>query len=109
MPKIEIGIGEYIDRATILQIKMEHGLEVHDEIIQYDISKYKDIRYYFDILKCINEQLWNLEEKKRNDIRDGDYLIAPLNDLRSHIKSTIDHLWKSKIREVKSYGSTFKT
>ena len=104
MPKIEIGIGEYIDRATILQIKMQHGLNVHEEVVQYDISKYKDIQYFFNILKSINEQLWNLEEKKRNNIHDGDFLIAPLNDLRSHIKSTIDDLWNSKIKEVKSYG-----
>ncbi len=25
MPKVEIGIGEYVDRATILPIKMDHG------------------------------------------------------------------------------------
>jgi len=109
MPKVEIGIGEYVDRATILQIKMDHGLNVHKEILQYNLEEYKDIQYFFNILKSINEQLWNLEEKKRNNLHDGDYLIAPLNDLRSHIKRMIDDLWQSDIKEVKSYGSTLET
>lgn len=109
MPKVEIGIGEYIDRATILKIKMDHSLDVHKEILQYDLEKYQDVEYFFNILKSINEQLWNLEEKKRNNLHDGDHFIAPLNDLRSRVKSIIDDLWHSDIKEVKSHESTLET
>ena len=66
---IKTSVGDFMDRITILNIKIENGLNVELELEGYDskIQKFDAYAFdrYFQILKSINLQLWNLEDRKR--------------------------------------------
>ncbi len=112
---IEVGAGDFIDRLSILEIKLSHGLDVADEI-----SHYKDLLGQFDVigldhyknlLISINSRLWILEDQKRKfTARDSDEyanvaeLITQLNDLRFAVKKKADAYFKSPLSEKKSHS-----
>ena len=110
---IEIGIGEFIDRMSILEIKMENGLDVQKEYTQYtdkDICHEDGFGEYLSVMTAINETLWNLEDKKRKGVErysdtesDVAFLITQLNDLRHETKKRIDVFFSSNITERKSH------
>ena len=63
-----------------------------------------------NIIKTINLQLWDLEDKKRKGVKryskeesDIAFLITQLNDLRHETKKRIDVYFKSEITEKKSH------
>ena len=110
--KVEISTGDFCDRHSILDIKRGNGLEVDRELQQYEIGKPHDINYmhYFEILKAINSQLWDLEDRKRKyvsrystDESDTAFLITQLNDVRARVKKSIDTFYQSDISEKKSH------
>lgn len=121
---IEISIGEFFDKITILEIKKER---IHDEAKLENINKEldalnelleqlpfsrADIQQEFDELKAINEKLWVIED----DIRDKesgkefDQAFIDLarsvyftNDKRSDVKREINLKLGSNFIEEKSY------
>ena len=114
MVKIEVSIGELIDKITILEIKQE---EINDESKLGNIKKELDILRKSEIdvpekieLKDVNQQLWKLEEKIRT-LEAGNLIdrcscsvsIHMLNDERAKIKRTININTKSNIIEEKSH------
>ena len=125
MPKINIGVGEFIDRYTILELKNTKGLNVIKEFSQYqDVvlnefgDKLEGFNCYSNILEAINHELWQLEDRRRKEIainglfngeRNTANLITKLNDVRSLIKKSADDFFKSEIKEVKSHGLTLET
>jgi len=110
--QIQVSAGDFCDRHSILDIKRSNGLKVDQELQQYETGKPQDINYmhYFEILKAINSQLWDLEDKKRKyvsrystDESDTAYMITQLNDLRHETKKRLDAYFNCDITEKKSH------
>lgn len=107
---IEISVGDYIDRHSILVIKQEKGLDVELELEQYNILDDVNYFYFLNIMKAINLQLWDLEDRKRkgverysNDESNVAFLITQLNDLRHETKKRVDIFYNSELTERKSH------
>lgn len=112
---IPISVGDFIDRYSILLIKASNGLNVNQELVEYDELKtiFSEISFkkYQNMFVSINEQLWDLEDAKRSKdlvVGSSDYievseLITHLNDLRYQIKKSADKHFGSSIQEKKSH------
>jgi hypothetical protein len=109
-----LSAGDFLDRLSILQIKLEKGLDVAAEISEYErrLSEFEErgLNSYLRIIKIINLSLWDLEDTKRTQVErySVDYsnvseLITQLNDLRFQTKKRIDSYFKSEISEKKSH------
>ena len=120
----EISAGELVDKITILEIKKikisdkEKLKEVDKELISLNNTMknfIKDESVIVDLkekLKEINLKLWDIEDGKRNAERNNDFgkkfielarNVYKLNDERAKIKSEINLILNSNIREVKSH------
>ena len=120
----EISVGELIDKITILEIKKEKILtkekldDVNKELksLNESMKKYipnqEEILGYKNDLKNINAKLWEIEDGKRlaekNKKFDENFIelarnVYKCNDLRAKIKSKINQLTGSNIKEVKQY------
>jgi hypothetical protein len=113
---IPVSIGEAIDKQTILEIKMERitsGNEyVRQEysLISEQINPFisEDAIFHKNILKAINEQIWDLQDEFRNkpDLTTQSVIcdnIIQLNDARFRIKNKLDKLLSSTLKEQKGY------
>jgi len=117
----EISVGELLDKLTILEIKLEkisdkESLKVIEKEYQIlnktdgiDKNQYKAL---FDELKSTNSKLWDIENEKRLCEKNSDFGekfiqvsrdVHFMNDKRAKIKSKINQLSGSNIREVKQY------
>ena len=111
--EIEMAVGDYMDRLSILKIKEEKGLDVEEEMKAYHhrlIDLDIGYKYYLNVMKSINLQLWDLEDEKRKGVdryskkeSDTAFLITQLNDLRHETKKRIDVYFKSDFTEKKSH------
>ena len=120
----EISAGELLDKISILEIKLKkiedkNNLEeIKKEYkilqkIQNSSIKFDDkIKKLFDSIKKVNIKLWNVEDKLRVCEKNKDFgknfieLAREVyfnNDKRSKIKSKINKILGSNIREVKQY------
>lgn len=120
---IEIGIGELMDRYTILKIKME---EIKDEEKlknvqkEYDyvcglILQVEELDGVFELTKElfeINTDLWEIEDELRKmealQIFDEEFvetarMVYKMNDQRAAVKKKINLLYNSAFLEEKSY------
>jgi len=119
--KIDVSIGEAIDKLNILELKYkkitnkDKLIEIKKEIdVLSDcnsiINKYY---YYYNILSFINEEIWNLTDLiKSIDINNENYSkisysIFDYNQKRFRIKNFFNILINSNINEQKSYNSTY--
>jgi len=120
--KIEVSIGEIVDKLSILQIKTE---EITDE------SKLKNVKseydYLYDIvfnemgieqsdfteLVSVNKKLWIIEDdirdKERNKEFDNIFIelaraVYVTNDERAEVKKKINLKYGSTFVEEKSYN-----
>ena len=122
----EISAGELLDKISILEIKLskikdkESLIEINKE---YDsLKKVKDSHFIItkklqdlvNQLKEINMKLWVIEDEKRVCEKNRDFGKSFIelsrnvylnNDKRSKIKSEINILLDSNIKEVKKYTS----
>lgn len=122
--KVDVSVGEFIDKLTILQIKSER---ISDEDKLVNINKEKsvleeewkkteyakiDISNLQSELFRINENLWEIED----DIRDKEFAkefdekfielaraVYVTNDERARVKKEINALVGSELTEEKSY------
>ena len=120
----EISAGELVDKITILEIKKnkisekEKLNEIQKELLSLNetfkksIPEEKIIKLQKEKLKEINEKLWNVEEGKRNCEKKKDFgeefiklarNVYKFNDERAKVKSEINRILGSNIKEVKSY------
>ena len=120
----EISTGELLDKISILEIKLEKikDKENHEEINkEYKILKKaqnsnieitEKIKYLFNGIKNINRNLWDIEDKLRICEKNKDFgenfielarSVYLNNDKRSKIKSEINKILGSNIREIKQY------
>ncbi len=111
---ISIGVGDFIDRLSILEIKKENGLLVDKELeIYYDIAKSLNtlaFENYKNIIKSVNLCLWHIETEKRikserytTEYSDLSTLTTQLNDLRHETKKRIDLFFMSELAELKKH------
>ena len=120
---IEIGVGELIDRYTILRIKLDEikdSKKLKNIQKEYDyvaglLSKLEDkegIQELVEDLFVINESLWDIENELRHLEKiasfEDEFIQAArsvyrLNDKRAEIKKTINLLYGSGFIEEKSY------
>ena len=122
MPKVEVSVGELIDKITILEIKQE---KISDEVKLSHINAELDIlratvdsenisvpQELVDELRSINAELWDAEDVIRACERDQDFteafvecarLDAILNDKRFLAKNKINESTESLVKEQKSY------
>lgn len=120
--KIDVSIGEVIDKITILQIKMEKIKDsaklvyVEDELNHLsELIEKENINIPKDLvlkLKDVNLKLWEAEdiirEREENNTFDAEFikcarLDAKLNDERFLLKNEINSVCDSYIKEQKSY------
>jgi len=120
----EISAGELLDKISILEIKLE---KIKDKADQKEINKeYKilkevqnsslemteKLKTLLKEIKEVNLNLWNIEDKLRICEKNKDFgkIFIELargvylnNDKRSKIKSEINKILGSNIREIKQY------
>ena len=120
----EISAGELLDKITILEIKLvkindkEGLLEINKEYNSLketqdtNIKLTKNLENLINQLKEVNLKLWNIEDNKRICEKNKDFgkVFVDLsrnvylnNDKRAKIKSEINKLLGSNIKEVKQY------
>ncbi len=120
----EISAGELIDKITILEIKKikitdsKKLKEVDKELVSLNNTMkdfIKDESVIVNLkerLKEINLKLWDIEDGKRNAEKNSDFgkkfielarNVYKFNDERARIKSEINLILNSNIREVKSH------
>ena len=120
----EISAGELLDKISILEIKLnnikdkEKLVEINKEHKSLEITRKSNIEITESLQKLINQlseinlKLWNIEEEKRICENNGDFgknfiqlsrNVYINNDKRAKIKSDINKLLGSNIKEVKSY------
>ena len=123
--KIELSIGELLDKISILQIKAERiddpskvkniNKELDVLMSLWNDSPYSDTNLSSEIneLKNINEALWDIEDKirdkERNQLFDKDFIelarsVYFTNDKRAEIKRIINGKTGSELIEEKSYS-----
>jgi len=122
----EISAGELLDKISILEIKLD---KIKDKENLQEIDKeYKslnetrkthleitpDIQILISQLKDVNIKLWSIEDEKRICEKNKDFSkkfielarsVYINNDKRAKIKSEINKLLGSNIKEVKEYAN----
>ena len=122
----EISAGELLDKISILEIKLEKvedkagqkeikkEYNILKEVESLNIEKTEELKNLFKELKNINLKLWNIEDQLRICERNKDFGKSYIglargvylnNDKRAKIKSEINKLLGSNIKEVKKYAS----
>ena len=119
--KIEVSIGEIVDKLSILQIKTEF---IRDEEKLSNVKKEYDYLYdivfnemkieqsdFFDMVS-INQELWKIEDDIRDKERakefDDEFIrlaraVYVTNDKRAEVKKVINIKYGSLFVEEKSY------
>ena len=121
----EISAGELLDKISILEIKIDkikdkdHQVEINKEykILKetkdLNIKTTTKIESLFSELKKINLNLWYIEDKIRICEKNKDFgknfidlarNVYLNNDKRAKIKSEINKLLDSNIKEIKQYA-----
>jgi len=120
----EISAAELLDKISILEIKLdsikdkEKLVEINKEYKSLEETKKSNIEITENLQNLINQlseinlKLWNIEEEKRICEKNSDFgnnfiqlarNVYINNDKRAKIKSDINKLLGSNIKEVKSY------
>ena len=120
----EISAGELLDKISILEIKLdkikdkESLIEINKEYASLgetknsNISITKDLENLTKQLKETNMKLWSIEDEKRMCEKNKDFgkkfielarSVYLNNDKRAKIKSEINKLLGSNIKEIKKY------
>jgi len=124
--KIDVSVGEVVDKITILKIKQEkiknkaklqhietELLLLSDALKEGAVEVPKE---YIEQLKEVNEKLWDTEDVIRLKEKNKDFdetfvqharLDAKLNDQRFLIKNKINNHCDSLVKEQKSYEGLY--
>ena len=123
--KVELSVGELIDKISILQIKAERiidrskleninkELDVLMSLWKDSINSNNNLESEINDLKVINEELWDIEDKirdkERNQVFDKGFIelaraVYITNDKRADIKRIINSKTGSELIEEKSYS-----
>jgi hypothetical protein len=117
--KIEVSIGEAIDKYSILELKMK---KITDKNKQLEILKEIDVLsecliykkqflFYYNILVYVNEKIWDMTDIIKTITPDNpefshwSHQIFEFNQKRFRIKKWFNLMTNSNIKEQKSYAS----
>ena len=119
--KIEVSIGEIVDKLSILQIKTQF---IQDEVKLKNVKTEYDYLYNivfnemkieqsdFSDMVSINQKLWKIEDDIRDNERDKEFdnvfvelarSVYVTNDERAEVKKGINVKYGSLFVEEKSY------
>jgi hypothetical protein len=120
---VPVSVGELVDKITILQIKLAHArkpeqaqhittelAELNQVLIRLDLPV--DIAQETAQLYAVNQELWDIEDAKRQhekrQVFDSAFVelaraVYIKNDTRAQIKQTINSVTHSHIVEQKIY------
>lgn len=118
--KLEVSIGEAIDKYSILELKLK---KIEDEYKKIEIRKeiealtkcllYKQTHnFYYNLLTYVNETIWDMtNDIKKMSIEDPKFAIISnqifdFNQKRFRIKNWFNMITCSNLNEQKSYAST---
>lgn len=122
---VEVSLGEFLDKLTILQIKSERirdagklanirkELDVLTRAWEQSPFAAKDIGEPLGRLKAINQKLWDIEDAIRTKESQGAFdeefielarSVYLCNDERAAIKRELNQLLGSELIEEKSYA-----
>ena len=120
----EISAGELLDKISILEIKLDNikdkenreevkkEYKILKEVQNSSIKVSEKLKILFQEIKEVNLNLWNVEDKLRICEKNKDFgqnfikLARDVylnNDKRSKIKSKINEVSGSNIKEIKQY------
>ena len=120
----EISVGELLDKMSILEIKLEkikneesrkkidQEYQMLKELQKSKIEMTDEIETLFKDIKKVNSNLWNIEDKIRICEKNKDFSqdfielarsVYFNNDKRSKIKSKMNKISGSNIKEIKQY------
>ena len=120
----EISAGELLDKISILEIKrqkvkdktnqaeIEKEYKILKEVQNSNIEMTEKLETLFKEIKQVNLDLWNVEDKLRVCEKNKNFGQAFIelarnvylnNDKRSKIKSEINKILGSNIKEIKQY------
>ena len=120
----EISAGELLDKISILEIKLEKvkgktnqeeinkEYKILKEVQNSNIEVTEEMKILFKEIKVVNLNLWNIEDKLRICEKNKDFGETFIelargvylnNDNRSTIKSKINEVLGSNIKEIKQY------
>lgn len=117
---LEVGIGEALDKLSILEIKIEHidGDRLIDVKKEYTYI-YNELKehmielcYFYNVLKIFNSKIWNIQDiLRQNKVTDSVFKnmcedVLYLNDARFLCKKKINAVASSKYIEQKGYAKT---
>jgi hypothetical protein len=120
---VPVSVGELVDKITILQIKLTHArtdtqihnisTELHQlSTILDQLTLPVDITTHISQLHAVNQELWLIEDAKRQHERqqlfDSEFVelarfVYIKNDQRAAIKQQINQITHSDIVEEKIY------
>ncbi len=124
--KVELSVGELLDKISILRIKTERiadrskleninkELDALMSLWENSIYSNSNLESEINNLKTINEELWDIEDKirdkERNQIFDKGFIelaraVYITNDKRADIKRIINSKTRSELIEEKSYSN----
>ena len=122
---VEVSVGELLDKISILEIKKEkikdpeklkfinEECNILKDQLNKNVKTDEKLDKLFQSLKEINAKLWVIEDDKRLCEKNSDYgekfiklsrNVHFLNDDRAKIKSEINKLLDSNIKEIKQYA-----
>ncbi len=120
----EISVGELLDKMSILEIKLEkikneesrkeidREYQMLKELQKSKMEMTNEIETLFKDIKKVNSNLWNIEDKLRICEKNKDFSqdfielarsVYFNNDKRSKIKSEMNKISGSNIKEIKQY------
>jgi hypothetical protein len=119
--KIQVGIGEIVDKLTILMIKKDNILDPNKlnhinkelEYLNKIVEKLQIDKENISQLLDVNKKLWMIEDDIRNKERiklfDDEFIylarqVYITNDLRADMKRKINERYSSDFIEEKSYS-----
>jgi hypothetical protein len=117
---IPVSIGELYDKYSILEIKYERIKDLtKSEFVKREmdylkpfIDQYRLEETLREQLKLINEKLWDIEDRIRvkESLQEFDQefisvarSVYKTNDERNVVKNQINEIFKSDIKDIKSY------
>ena len=121
--KIEVSIGEIIDKLSILQIKtsfikddekLNNVKKEYDYLYNIVFNEMKIKQSDFSNMVDINQVLWKIEDdirdKERDKVFDNEFIelarsVYTTNDKRAEIKKKINLKYGSLFVEEKSYSN----
>ena len=120
---VPVSVGELVDKITILQIKLAHARKPEQaQHIATELAELRQVLIRLDLpvditqetaqLHAVNQELWDIEDAKRQhekrQVFDSAFVelarsVYIKNDLRAQIKQVINLVTHSHIVEQKIY------